>query len=439
MNTIFVQKIRFWCRGLPAASPYVLALALFLLPHLRAVAAPLTYQYQERIFTIDPGKHPAWRKNIEHYAFGELEIALSAEEARDLPAGVERSGETVWDRRAIAETLEKEIGGALNHETGHVRIFRNDAHAIAFEGTGFPGRTLDTPLAAALTIKALAKDVRLIQLPVRETPPLVQVDDPELTGLGIREVVSVGESDFTGSPKNRKHNIGVGLRKFNGSLIPQGKEFSFGAVLGTVDASTGYLNELTIRGDRTKPEYGGGLCQVSTTAFRGVWQAGFPITERINHSFAVRYYSPEGTDATVYPPVKDMRFVNDSPGALLIQTLTEDDHAYFLYYGTRRQDRETELAGPFTWDIVPPPPDRTVFTTEIPPGETQILGKAVPGMKTMWYRIVRENGRERQEPFYSHYEARPYFEEIGVFPDDPRLMTEMIEDHNQNAGIAPTP
>jgi len=139
-----------------------------------------------------------------------------------------------------------------------------------------------------------------------------------------------------------------------------------------VDGSTGYLKELVIKGDRTVPDYGGGLCQVGTTAYRGVWEYGFPILERRNHSYTVSHYAPVGTDATIYPGAVDMRFKNDSPGALLIQTYQKDNQAYFIYYGTQ-DSRTVELAGPYTWDHVAPPPDRFEFTTDIPPGTKKKL------------------------------------------------------------------
>jgi vancomycin resistance protein YoaR len=323
----------------------------------------------------------------------------------------------MWDRDAIAASLEQRIGSQINQGAGSVRIARDASGAITFDGRGLPGRKLKARLAAELTIAALDQNVRLIQLPVEETPPAVDVADPELRAVGIRELVTVGESDFTGSPSNRKNNIQIGLGKFNGHLIPQGAEFSFNEVLGPVTPKEGYRKELTILGERTLPEYGGGLCQVSTTVFRGIFKAGFPITARRNHSFAVRYYAPPGTDATIYPPSIDLRFKNDSDGALLLQTLTEGDHAYVLTYGTALRDRTVELVGPFVWDIVEPPEDRTAYTTEIPEGERRIVGTAVPGLKAMWYRYTAfRDGREKVEPFFSQYEARPNFEEIGVVP-----------------------
>ena len=205
--------------------------------------------------------------------------------------------------------------------------------------------------------------------------------------------------------------------------MPQGEGFSFNAVLGPVDEREGYRRELTIMGERTIPEFGGGLCQVSTTAYRGVWKTGFPIVARRNHSFAVTYYSPPGTDATIYPPHTDFKFDNDSEGALLLQTFTDGNKAYFLYYGTALTDRTVELLGPITWDFRNPPEDRKMYTTEIPPEVTRMVSKAVRGMRAMWYRSLQfTDGREAMELFFSYYEARPNIEEIGVTVDDPRLL-----------------
>ncbi|MFA5273610.1 MAG: VanW family protein, partial [Candidatus Peribacter sp.] len=237
-----------------------------------------------------------------------------------------------------------------------------------------------------------------------------------------REVVSVGESDFSGSPKARRHNIVVGLSKFNGTLIPQGAIFSFNETLGPVNGATGYLKELVIMGDKTLPDYGGGLCQVGTTFYRGVWEYGFPILARRNHSFAVHYYSPQGTDATIYPPYTDIKFRNDSPGALLLQTFVENDHAFFVFYGTR-DDRSSEVIGPYTWGSTPPPPDKIEYTTEIPAGTTRKVGERVPGIKAMWWRIVSWKGAETEEPVVSVYEARPRFDQIGVEATSPFLTT----------------
>jgi vancomycin resistance protein YoaR len=136
----------------------------------------------------------------------------------------------------------------------------------------------------------------------------------------------------------------------------------------------------------------------------------------------VHYYSPQGTDATIYPPHTDIKFLNDSPGAILIQIYTDGDHAYFIYYGTR-DDRRAEIIGPYKWGFVEAPPDKVEYTTEIPVGTTRKVGERVPGLKAMWYRVTEKDGEERIESVFSAYEARPRFDQIGVDPSSPLLLT----------------
>jgi hypothetical protein len=85
--------------------------------------------------------------------------------------------------------------------------------------------------------------------------------------------VAIGTSNFKGSPVNRRHNIAVGAASVNGTLIAPGEEFSLLKTLGDIDAAAGYKPELVIKGGKTLPEFGGGLCQIGTTAFRAatVW------------------------------------------------------------------------------------------------------------------------------------------------------------------------
>lgn len=392
--------------------------SLWLFP-ASASAASLTYRFQHHLFTIQPSRD--WQQPAEIWTYEGRTVKVPAEFRVDgdvlppLPVGFQRTEEVTWNRDAIRAAIESKIAKVFDRAAGAVTIRRSGSGTVSFEGVGLPGRRVDLDRAVTLTIAALAQGIIDITLPVEELPGRMTVEDPALRAQGIYEVVTVGESDFSGSPSPRRHNIRVGLDRFNGTLIPAGAAFSFDETLGPVNAKTGYLKELVILGDKTLPDYGGGLCQVGTTFYRGVWEYGFPILARRAHSFAVHYYSPQGTDATIYPPNTDIRFLNDSPGALLLQTYIEGNRAYFITYGTR-DDRTAEVIGPLTWDFVAPPPDKIEYTTEIPVGETRKVGEKVPGMKAMWWRLVDRNGQETEESVYSAYEARPHFDQIGVEP-----------------------
>ncbi len=377
-----------------------------------------TLRHQHHLFAIAAKDRKTWQSPQEIWLLNGQEITppssllVDGDNPPPLPEGVVRSVKIGWNISAIQATLLQKVAPLLNRNPGAVTI-RRSSGAVVFTGVGLPGRKLDLTASAELIARGLEQGVSDVWLAVETTPPSITVLDSELATLGIKEVVTVGESDMSNSPPNRIYNIGVGLRKFNGHLIQQGETFSFLKVLGPVDGTTGYKKELVIKGDKTVPDFGGGLCQVSTTAYRGVWEYGFPIVKRQNHSYVVNHYTPYGTDATVYTSGPDMQFLNDSPGALLMQTYQEGDFAYFIYYGTR-DDRSAKIVGPFVWDRVSPPPSKTEYTTEIPAGTRRKVGDAVPGLKAMWYRIVQKDGEETIESVFSWYSARPLFYQIGV-------------------------
>ncbi len=187
-----------------------------------------------------------------------------------------------------------------------------------------------------------------IELEVSIIPP--KIASKNINNLGITSLMGKGGSNFGGSPSNRIHNIKLGAAKFHGILIKPGEEFSFNTILGEVGPEQGYKPELVIKKDKTTPEYGGGLCQVSTTTFRAAVYSGLPITERYPHAFPVVYYAPQGFDATIYPPHPDFRFINNTPGYLLIQTKIEGSELFFEFYGTD-DGRKVEVDGPHQYDV----------------------------------------------------------------------------------------
>jgi vancomycin resistance protein YoaR len=244
--------------------------------------------------------------------------------------------------------------------------------AVNFD-PGQNGRVLDL---YALR-QSLASEMVLINLPVVDTSGKGSLADTN--NLGIRELVATGESNFKGSPNNRIHNITVGAAKFNGLIIAPGEEFSFNKYLGEVDDVHGFLPELVIKPEGVTPEFGGGLCQVSTTTFRAAMNAGLPIKARRNHSFAVQYYAPQGTDATIYPGSSDLKFVNNLASSLLIRTRVEGRKLYFDFFGTK-DDRVIAFDGP------------TVFDKK-PDGS----------MKAVWTRHVTMNNQTTDQTFKSTY------------------------------------
>jgi vancomycin resistance protein YoaR len=289
------------------------------------------------------------------------------------------------------------------------------------EGIVVDGRKSAMDLLSAMQRGAPTSSISLMHI-----TPKITGEDAER--LGITELLGVGRSNYSGSPTNRRKNIALGRKKMNGILIAPGGEFSQLKVLGEIDAANGWYPELVIKGNKTTPEYGGGLCQVGTTSFRAALSAGLPIVERRNHSYRVRYYEPAGTDATIYDPAPDFRFKNDTPGHILITSQAQGDNLLFFIWGTK-DGRQITQTTPRVYNIVAPPPKQVILTTDLPPGQVKCTESAHAGATASFdYTVVYPDGTEKKETFVSQY--RPWGAVClqGATPEEVALAAQPVID-----------
>ena len=330
------------------------------------------------------------------------------------------------DLMKLKDYLSTEIAPDIYREKSNVIIDMDEEGNVIFEGTGFYGRELDVDEAARMLKYALENNLEYITLPLITQDPEVMVKNDELIKMGIKEFISSGETDFSGSPSNRIHNINTGLAKFYGHVVAPGEEFSFNDTIGPINGSTGYRKELVIKGNKTIPEYGGGLCQVSTTNYRAILAAGYPIVDRRNHSYMVSYYDPQGLDATIYEGGQDLKFLNDTPHHLVMQSFTDNGHTYYHFYGTK-PNRTVHMIGPHYENWRSAPATKTEVSSELAPGQRKVVGHAVPGVDIFWYRQViyndemqmNEETNEKEnkqflETIASYYQARPNYYMVGA-------------------------
>lgn len=244
--------------------------------------------------------------------------------------------------------------------------FRVDSGEVRADRQAVPGVALRRPESAALLLHALQTETSsqplTLALPVDYSAPRITAD--LLTKLGHAEQIGEGHTDFHGSPKNRIFNINRALDQFRGVFIAPGEEFSFVEHLGPVDGEHGYLPELVIKDNKTEPEFGGGICQVSSTVFRAAIYSGMKVTARRNHAYPVRYYTPYGLDATVYIPKPDLRFINNTPGYVLMDPVVSGTTLTFRFYGTR-DGRTVTIDGPHILESHPDGSMKTTFTQTV--------------------------------------------------------------------------
>lgn len=267
----------------------------------------------------------------------------------------------------VPDAIEKSIksfSDKADREPKNARLTVQDSK-IVVAVPAESGITVDTEGSR----KVLEETLRTAQkgplsVSLKSISTAAKVSEETLAQLGITELIGTATTNFRGSPKNRIYNINRAVQDFDGIVIDAGATFSFVDHLGEVDGEHGYLPELVIKNNKTEPEFGGGICQVSTTVFRAALQSGLKITERRNHAYPVQYYKPYGMDATIYIPKPDLQFKNNTPGAILLVPEISGTTLTFSMYGTR-DGRTTAIDGPHILESNPDGSMKTVFTQTV--------------------------------------------------------------------------
>ncbi len=353
-----------------------------------ANTTPPAVTYQDREWPVPAQTFLGWL---------EFQRAEASDGAGTVRLGINADAVTRWLTPIVADINVTPRDAKFRLENGRVVEFQASRDGLEVDVAS---------TTQALVTEFIQRGNPRISLAVRARPATVATSD--VNDLGIRELLGVGRSNFKGSPKNRRHNIQIGVNALNGLLIAPNEEFSLLKALGKVDASTGYLPELVIKGDRTIPEFGGGLCQIGTTTFRAAIKSGLPITKRQNHSFRVRYYDPPGMDATIYDPAPDFRFKNDTGRHILFVAEVQGDELVFSFYGTKdgRQvavpDKATILSTTSSGPV------RYIVTDELKPGEKKLVERPAPGGSTVFqYQVTYPDGRVNAQEFKSVYRPWP--------------------------------
>lgn len=340
------------------------------LASLFKIPAPAERQITVRLLVVTAGNKKleietetifAWLEEFDRDFYQRKEKRLNPEKAAKFLLGLAPNFKTLpinavleFDGKNIKEASLAQIGQELNIEDSVRGILR-----------------------------ALIKRENKTELELKDIEPEITLN--KVKALGIETLLAKGESDYEGSPSSRIFNIKYGSAKYNGIIIRPDEEFSFNSHLGEVDEKSGFLPELVIIGNKIRPEYGGGICQISTTLFRAAVFAGLPIIERRPHSLPVRYYNPQGFDATVYPGSVDLRFKNDTDAPILIQNKIVGTKLTFELYGAKTEKQVT-VSGP--------------YNTTFEDGSVKA---------SLTREIKTASGETKKETFYSSYKSPSLF------------------------------
>ena len=232
------------------------------------------------------------------------------------------------------EKVESFLDGvAVSVDTPAVNATMDSDGMTVWVVPGAEGQALDRErTAAALEQAALWVDGRTTEVVLTAVEP--DLTTGEVRSMGIRDLLGrYATTPYRGST-GRQNNVRLGTSLCSGTLLAPGEEFDTDKQLGTRDAAHGWRKAPGIVGNGVlKQQYGGGICQVSTTLFNAVFEAGLEVVERHNHSMYISHY-PDGRDATVAGGGgKNMRFRNDTDDYILIWGRSTGIETEFFIWG----------------------------------------------------------------------------------------------------------
>jgi vancomycin resistance protein YoaR len=384
------------------------------------VGAPLTLFIPDMV-TGDPGP---WTVDVQTLA-GMVSIQ------RQLPQYAISIDTTAL--KALMHTINE----AVKRDPQDARFrFNDDSGQLDLIQDSIIGRELNVPMMeAAIQTRLLGGEHNL--------PLELVVQNPQIKGtdtgasLGITELVISVASYFRGSSEARMQNIRMAASAFDGLLVAPGATFSMGSALGDISLENGYQEAMIIYNGQTIKGVGGGVCQVSTTLFRAAFFAGFPIVERSTHAYRVSYYeqtvsgidpSLAGLDATVYFPLVDLKFTNDTPYWLLMETYFNEGarRLTWKFYSTK-DGRTVNWTTTGLQNIVPHPEPLFRENPDLGSGKMKQVDWQADGADIYVTRTVTyADGHLVVDPFTTHYQPWQAVCEYGSGTDHPRKLAQEL-------------
>jgi len=198
-----------------------------------------------------------------------------------------------------------------------------------------------------------------------------------IEAMKIRRLLSFYTTAYV-EDGTRSNNIRLAASRMSGAMLAPGETLSFNDRVGPRTEGLGYREAHVFIGDRIEDDFGGGVCQVSTTLYNALFMANLEILERSPHSMTVDYV-PLGRDAAVAFGVVDLVFQNTTGGHVLIVAETRPGFITFKVYGDGPDHRVTVESKILS---------KTDFKVEVVPDPTLPLGQKEVTPGKVGYRVV---------------------------------------------------
>lgn len=246
-------------------------------------------------------------------------------------------------------------------------------------------------LVPAVVGDKIAWDKTLVSLPnlLRATgdrsaavvyePVQPKVTTEDAGKLGVTEVIgSFTTSGFSG-PSGV--NIRTVAKKVDGALVRPGDTFSLNDFTGPRGTAEGYVESGIIDKGRPSTAVGGGISQFATTLYNASYFAGMEDAGHTEHSYYISRY-PAAREATVFDGAIDLKFRNNTPYGVYIETFADDSSITVRLWSTKTVDVES-IPGPRTKETEP-------NTVTLPKGKECIATDGAPGFTTSDTRVIKD-------------------------------------------------
>ncbi|KXP09592.1 hypothetical protein AXK57_12035 [Tsukamurella pulmonis] len=234
------------------------------------------------------------------------------------------------------------------------------------------------------TIDAVAKAVTERSTQGRTATAQFKSVEPKVTTarakeLGVREVVSEfstgGFSDASGV------NIRRVAQEVNGAVVLPGETFSLNGYTGPRGTAQGYVESGIINNGRPDKAVGGGISQFATTLYNAAYFAGLEDAGHTEHSYYISRY-PEAREATVFEGAIDLKFRNDTPYGIVIESTAGASSVSVRMWSTKTREVSSSTGS----RSLPTQPD----TIRLPKGRHCVASSGQPGFTTSNTRTITD-------------------------------------------------
>ncbi|MCD2432100.1 VanW family protein [Paraeggerthella hominis] len=374
----------------------------------RAIADGAQFNYNGSTWKATPSDMGAWiATRIDE---GEGSFALSAyiDEAQAKPSLLTHV-EKLDTNDPVRVTFQANEGGVAVHTdgTGTMPLVAEGVHALndALFGPGGKAEG-STPGGSP------------IEVSITEGPAPATLSFDEAMDLGIISSIASYTTQFTtgAGTENRNHNIKLVSQLLSNSVVKPGGSWSFNKTAGECNEERGFLGAGAIIDGQYDDAVGGGICQVATTMFNAVYEAGYPVKTRHNHSLYISSY-PAGRDAAVSWPDLDLVWENDGASDVLVRLSCTDGSVTATLYGVDPGYQVVSTTG--EWSEGKHYATKTKVDESLAPGSSYVKTRGTDGRKITVVRTVKseDGGILHEDPFYSVYD--PVTEVVVKGPESP--------------------